>query len=48
MTTSTNLVNNGFSPSVPNETRKSMRIDFSLDTYKKSMSKKSKKLLELI
>lgn len=48
MTTSTNLVNNGFSPSVPNGTRKSMRMDFSLDTYKKSMSKKSKKLLELI
>jgi hypothetical protein len=47
MTTTTNLVNNGFSPSVPNENRKSIRMDFSLDSYKKSMSKKSKALLDI-
>jgi hypothetical protein len=46
LTTTTNLVNNGFSPSVANESRRSMRMDFSIDSYKKALSKKSKIALE--
>jgi hypothetical protein len=39
LTTSSNIVNNGFSPSVQNESRRSIRMDFSLDSYKKALSK---------